>query len=854
MRKILYIIFLIHVFTFTSYSQQWRYGAGRRANVEINYENPQEFYIGGISVSGVQFLDPEAIIALTGLKVGDKVTIPGDEISNAIKKLWEQGLIGDVEVVVKKIEVKNIYLEFVIKERPRLTKFIFEGATKTEREDLEDKIDLARGRIVNEALIKNTKNKIVEYYLEKGYLYAAIDILQIKDTILDNNIILSVTIDKKEKVRVHKVYITGNESFESPLLQKKMKKTKGKNLLNVWTGSKMIRKTYEADKVALVEFYNSRGYRDMRIIPNDSSIKRYKDYGVDVHIEIEEGNKYYFRDITWKGNYVYSTQQLKDILAIKKGDVYNNDLLQQKLSFNPAGPDISSLYLDNGYLFFSIDPVEILIEGDSIDIEMRIYEGEQAIVNHIEVEGNTKTHDHVILREVRTYPGDKFSRADLIRTQRELAALNYFDNESLGMNPVPNPSTGKVDIGYSVTEKPNDQVELSGGWGGYYGFVGTVGLVFNNFSLRNIKHPKTWSPLPSGDGQRLAFRIQANGRTYQTYSISFTEPWLGGKKPTSLSVSLQHSVQSQLIRNPTTGKSIKSGSLQVSGVTVGIGKRLKWPDDFFTLNHTFSLLRYTLDNYQSSSSTAVIGYTTGYSNNLSYNMTVSRNSIDNFQFPSSGANIAMSMTFTPPYSYFNKLDYDDPNLEASQRYKWLEYQKYGLDISWFTTIWQHRQKSKHKVVFNARFHGGVIAAYQPGVGVGPFERYIMGGDGLSGYNFLLGSDIIGLRGYANNSIKPTPSGGVAFDKFVAEIRYPISNSPSFSIFILSFFEAGNSWADIHDVNPFNVYRSAGFGARIFMPAFGLIGIDWGVPFDEVPGYPNPNHKSHVTFTIGQQIR
>jgi len=852
MKKILYIIFLLHIISFTSFSQQWRYGAKRTSSFDINYETPQDFYIGGISVSGVQFLDPEAIVALTGLKIGDKIAIPGDEISNAIKKLWEQGLIGDVEVVVKKVEVKNIYLEFIIKERPRLTKFIFNGATKSEREDLEDKIDLARGRVVNDALIKNTRNKIRDFYLEKGYLNASVDIIQIKDTILDNNVILRVDINKKSKVRINEVVITGNESFKSKILLAKMKKTKGRKFTNVWTGSKLINKTFTSDKAALIEFYNSKGYRDVRIT-NGDSIVNIKENQVNVYLHIEEGDKYYFRNITWKGNYIYPTKLLDSILAIKKGDVYNNDLLQRKLSFNPAGLDISSLYLDNGYLFFSIDPAEILIEGDSIDIEMRIFEGEQALVNHIEVDGNTKTHDHVILREVRTYPGDKFSRADLIRSQRELAALNYFDNEKLGMNPVPNPATGKVDIGYTVAEKPNDQVELSGGWGGYYGFVGTVGLVFNNFSLRNIKHLKTWSPLPSGDGQRLSFRVQANGRSYQTYTVSFTEPWLGGKKPTSLSVSIQHSVQSQLVTN-ANGRSVKVGSLQVSGLTVGVGKRLKWPDDFFTINHTFSILRYTLNNYQASSSTAAIGYTTGYSNNLSYNLSVSRNSINDFQFPSAGANIALSMSFTPPYSYFNKLNYEDPTLEATTRYKWLEYQKYGLDVSWFTTLWQHRTKSKHKVVFNSRFHGGVIAAYQPGVGVGPFERYIMGGDGLSGFNYLLGSDIIGLRGYANNSIKPTTSGGVAFDKFVAEVRYPISNSPSFSIFILSFFEAGNTWADIHDVNPFNVYRSAGVGARIFMPAFGLIGLDYGIPFDQVPGYPNPTYKPHVTFTIGQQIR
>jgi len=827
---------------------QWRLGS-KKSTIDISYENPQDYYIGGISVSGVQFLDPEAVVALTGLKIGDKITIPGEEISVAIKKLWEQGLIGDVEVVLKKIEGKNIFLEFVLKERPRLSKFIFSGPTKSEREDLLEKIDLARGRIVNDALIKNSKNKIREFYLEKGFLNTTVEIVQIKDTLLENNIVLKVTVDKKSKVHIEKVLITGNEKFSSKILQSKMKKTKGKQIMNVWTGSKLIKKTYTEDKAALIEFYNSKGYRDAHIVSDSYSVAK-KPNLVNVYINIDEGSKYYFRNITWKGNYVYTDEQLNNVLAIKKGDVYNNDLLQRKLSFNTAGPDVSSMYLDNGYLFFSVDPVEVLIEGDSIDIEMRIYEGEQAIVNHIDVSGNTKTHDHVILREVRTYPGEKFSRSDLIRSQRELLSLNYFDNEKLGMNPVPNPSTGKVDIGYTVAEKPNDQVQLSGGWGGYYGFVGTVGLVFNNFSLRNIKNFKTWSPLPSGDGQRLAFNVQANGRTYQTYSISFSEPWLGGKKPTYLSVSINHSVSSQLTY---TGTSV-AGSLQVNGGSVSIGKRLRWPDDYFSINHSISLQRYTLHNYSYSGSAVSLGYSSGYSTNLHYTMTISRNNLDNPQFPSSGSNVSFGMTFTPPYSYFNTVNYEDPNLSLQARNRWLEFQKYSFDASWFATLWQHRAKSKHKIIFNSRFHAGMISSYQPSVGVGPFERYIMGGSGLSGFNYLLGSDIIGLRGYANNSIKPASSGGVAFDKFVAEVRYPVTNSPSFSVFILTFFEAGNSWANIHDVNPFDLYRAAGVGARVFMPAFGLVGIDLGVPFDQVPGYPNPNYKPQVTFSLGQQIR
>jgi outer membrane protein insertion porin family len=853
MRKILFIFFILSFLIPTTLYSQFRLGTGRKSFFTVDYENPSEYYIGGITVKGIQFLDPEAVIALTGLKVGDKITVPGDELSNAIRKLWDQGLIGDVKINVTKAEGKTIFLEFELKERPRLSRFEFNGTKKSEREELEKKIELARGRIVNDALIKNTRNKIKEFYLEKGYLNTEVTIQQIKDTLLDNNVILKVDVVKHHKIRIHKVYINGNEEIETNMLLSKLKKTKGQSFSNLWAGSKMIKTLYDADKDALIEYYNSKGYRDIRIAKD--TITTYNDKKVNVYLTLEEGNKYYFRNIVWVGNYVYSDKELNQILEIKKGDVYNHENLQKKLSFNPSGQDISSLYLDNGYLFFSVDPVEVLVENDSIDIELRVYEGVQAIIDNIEISGNTKTHDHVIRREIRTYPGERFSRSDLIRSQRELAALNYFDNESLGLEPVPNQAKGTVDIGYKVKEKPNDQIELSGGYGGFYGFVGTVGLVFNNFSLKNITHPKTWSPLPSGDGQRLAFRVQANGRTYQTYSISFTEPWLGGKKPTSLTVSLQHSVQSTLDYSSRPYK--RTGSLKVSGVTIGIGKRIKWPDDFFTLNHTFSILRYTLDNYNFRNSASSLGFKTGYANNLSYNITVARNSINDFQFPTHGSNISLGLTLTPPYSAFNNVDYADPNLDPNTRYKWIEYNKWAFDLSWFTALWQHYRdgkSTKHKVVFHTRYHFGFINSYNKDVGIGPFERYIMGGDGLSGYNFLLGSDIIGLRGYQNNSISPTPVGGVAFSKFVAEVRYPISNSPAFSVFVLGFFEAGNNWSALNEINPFNNYRSAGFGARIFMPAFGLIGIDWGVPFDQVPGYPNPNYKPHVTFTIGQQIR
>ena len=468
-------------------------------------------------------------------------------------------------------------------------------------------------------------------------------------------------------------------------------------------------------------------------------------------------------------------------------------------------------------------------------------EGGQAIIKDIVITGNTKTHDHVILRELRTYPGDKFSRADIIRTQRELSTMGYFDNEKIGINPIPDPRTETVDIHYSVVEKPSDQIELSGGWGGAFGFVGTLGVVFNNFSLRNITQPKTWSPLPAGDGQRLSVRFQANGRQFQSYSISFTEPWLGGRKPNALTVSLSKSVQNNIFNNVVTGK------MGVTGINVSLGKRLKWPDDYFSITYMAGFLQYDLKNYPFYSTG--IGYSTGTTTSFTLGLVVARNSLNDFQFPTRGSNISLGFTATPPYSSFNGIDYSDPELPATTRYRYMEYYKWMFDNSWFTTLIPGK---KRNLVWNIRANLGFIGSYNPTTGIGPFERFIMGGSGLSGFNFVLGYDVIGLRGYADNSIGS--KGGVSFAKFVSEIRYPIMNSPSFSLFILGFFEAGNNWYSYQDFSLSELYRSYGFGARVFMPAFGLLGVDWGVPMDIVPGLPNPDHKPRVTFTIGQQIR
>jgi outer membrane protein insertion porin family len=824
-----------------------------------DYQSPTEYILAPIRVEGVQFLDPNAIIAITGLKEGDKINIPGDQISNAIKRIWDQGLIGDVEVVVDKIEGNQIFLVFILKERPRLSNYIFnKGVKKGEKEDLLEKIDHTRGTVVNDAMIKNAQKRIRNFYLEKGYYNAEVTIVQVKDSLLDNNIFLKVNVSRKKKVKVKHIYFHGVEAISANTLKKKMKKTKEKKLSNFFSSSKFIKKQYEADKEKIVEYYNAKGYRDMNFYKKDS-ISVYKRNKIDLDIYIEEGKKYYFRNIYWKGNYIYPTRTLDSILAIKKGDVYNSDVLQKKLNYNPTGLDISSLYLDNGYLFFSVDPVEIVVEGDSIDIEMRIYEGKPAIIDKITISGNTKTHDHVILRELRTVPGDKFSRSDLIRSQRELSTLGYFDPEKIDINPIPNQAKGTVDIHYTVEEKPSDQIQLSGGWGGgskrsaygYGGLTGTLGLVFNNFSLRNISKFDTWDPLPSGDGQRLSINFQSNGQRYQNYSASFMEPWFRGRKPISFSVSANHSNSNSY--NYTTTK--YDQHLDITSLSLGLGRRLKKPDDYFTLNNT---LTYSLYHYRNYGNYSRIGIDTGYSNNIAFSTTLSRNNIDEFNFPTRGSNIAITLSLTPPYSLFNKIDYTDPNLKPTVRFKFVEYHKWSFDSDWYASLISGK---KRHLVFRAKANFGYIGSYRTKTGIGPFERFVMGGNGMFGYYGAIGTDFVGLRGYQAYSLpygKYSQVGGTVFDKFTAELRYPIATSQALSLSILGFFEAGNVWDSPNKFNPFDMYRSAGLGARIFMPAFGLIGLDYGWPMDLIPNQSTVTNKTTYkpvfTFTIGQQLR
>ena len=805
-------------------------------------DEPKKYELGGITVSGARYLDPNTLIGLTGLRVGDAITVPGEEIGKSIRKLWAQGILGDVSVTVARIEGNKIFLDYNLKERPRLSKFTFTGIPKGQTEDLTKKITLIRGKVVTDALLNNTRTQVRKFYVNKGFLDAKVNIMQVADSALSNSVALRIDVDKGSKVRIYNIAFEGNKAFSDRKLKGKLKKTKERKPYKLLTPGKFQKSEYENDKKSLLEFYNAEGYRDATIV-SDTLMRDEK--GLALTINVDEGPKYYFRHITWNGNYLYDDKTLANVLGIKSGSPYSKETLDKRLNYNPTGQDISSLYLNDGYLFFTIDPVETKVEGDSIDIEMRLSEGVQAHIKDINISGNTKTSDHVLRRTLRTLPGDKFNRELLIRSQREIATLGYFDPEKIGINPIPNPVDGTVDINYTVVEKPSDQVTLSGGWGGFAGFIGTVGLVFNNFSLRKAGTLRNWTPVPSGDGQRLALNIQANGVQYQAYSLSFTEPWLGGRRPNSFSFSLNHSVQ----RAGTSLDASTSSFIKVNSATVGLGRQLRVPDDYFTLSNSLSVSQYQTQNYA-----LLPGFTSGYATNITLNTTLARNSIDNPTYTRRGSALSLSLNLTPPYSLLNP---DHPN-----SMQLIEFHKWMFDASWFTPI-------VGKLVLNTRAHFGYLGNYNSDRQIGPFERFKMGGAGLGnngGGNFLVGTDYVGLRGYDDpNSAFAIPTaqsnqaGGIAFNKYVLEMRYPVSLNPAATVYVLAFAEAGNSYDSYKNYNPYKLYRSAGVGARIFMSAFGLLGFDYGYGFDPVVPQPGTATGSKQEFgkfhfIIGQQIR
>lgn len=872
----------------------------------LNYSNPSEYTIAGIEIVGLNVLDKNAMISLTGLKIGDKIKIPGSATATAVRKLWKHGLVGDVSISADRIEGSNVYITVRLTERPRLTDFYFRGLSQSKQSSLKEDMRLIRGKIVTDAMIRNAESSVKKHFVKKGFLNTQVKIVKERDTLNRGGVRLRIDVDVQSKVKVNNITFVGNEITSAATLKKKMKKTHERarftlhravlqsvfgfkpryvkdyfdsskqtswkefkgffndNVkLNFLKGSKFIRTEYEEDKKKLVSYLNAQGFRDADIISDTISKHGYS--SIDIKLKINEGRKYYFRNITWTGNYLYTAATLNKVLDIKKGDVYSQEMIDKKTTFNPkGGADISGLYMDDGYLFFRVTPVEVAVVGDSIDVEMRIFEGDQAIIDQVTITGNERTSEHVIRRELTTIPGQKFRRADIIRTQQQLSQMGYFNPQKIEQDIRPNPANGTVNIGWKVEEQSNDQVQLSGGWGGYYGFVGTVGLTFNNFSLRNVPHLKKWRPLPVGDGQRLSLQAQANGKSFQSYSLSFSEPWFGGKKPNSLTVSLNHSISR--IPSGRSGLTLtydaNSSYLKQSGITIGFGRRLEWPDNYFTLTNSIAYLVYNYNRYFGSTSALP---TTGTTNSLIFNTTLSRNSIDNPMFPTAGSTISLSLNLTPPYSLFRTNDYYK---DINTKYNWLELHKWMFDSKFYIKILGSKKPDGRSLVIETKAHFGYIGTYNNKIGgPGPFERFLMGGAGLTGgfNSFVLGQDIIGLRGYPDNQVTPplyalrgsaaVPGieGGIIYNKYGMELRYPVVTSQAATVYSFVFTEAGNNWNNYQDFNPFNLYKSAGFGARIFMPAFGLIGLNWAYGFDTLPNASSKS-GSQFHFTIGQQIR
>ena len=794
----------------------------------ISFERPVEYEIAGITVQGIENLDKNAIITLSGLNVGSKIMVPGEKLSKAITKLWDQNLFADISIEVIKVMGSNIFLEIYLEELPKLSKFGFRGASKSEVDKIRDKIELTRGKIVTENIINNTKHIILEYYKDKGYLNTTVEIYQAIDPTSSSSVVLDIEINKGEKVKINSITFEGLNKFSEKKLKRTLKETKEKKFFRIFKTSKFLDKAFKTDLEQIINLYNEKGFRDAQIVSDN--IDEISPNLIDINITIEEGIQYHYRNISWLGNTKYNSEYLDLLLGIKSGDVYDQKMMNERLQMSMSGTDITSLYMNDGYLFFNIDPVEILVEEDSIDYEIRIYEGKQATINKVSVVGNTKTNDHVIMREIRTKPGELFSRSDIIRSQEELNRLNYFNPQTLGVTPKPDPQTGNVDIEYSVEEKPSDQVELQGGWGAGR-VVGTLGLTFNNFSLKNIFDKSTWSPLPSGDGQRISIRAQTNGSFFQNYSFSFTEPWLGGKKPNSLNFSAYHSIQDY-------STDVVENRLDIIGLNLGLGKRLRWPDDYFSLSQTISIQQYNLKNRQ-----LVPGFSNGISKNISYRTTLSRSSIFDPIFPKTGSQFTFIGHFTPPYSLFNKKDYSIMTL--NEKYKWLEYFKIKLNGTWYANPFAD-------LVIKTNSAFGFLMNYNSNVGLPPFERFFVGGDGLMGFN-MDGREVIGLRGYANNTLSQhLVAGGSIYSKYTLELRYPLSLNPSSTIYATGFAEAGNAWGSFSDFNPFEVKRSLGFGIRIFMPMFGLLGFDFAHGYDPIPGATQKSGwQTH--FSIGQQF-
>ena len=854
------LIFLTLFLTLSS--SVWAQQSG--ADVTVDYNNPKKYIVGGVKLEGNDHFSPEQILQLTGLQEGMEVTVPSEEMTNIVKRLWGQRFFDDVSVVIDSLAPTRdtAFFKISIIERPRVSRWTFSGVKSGEEKELLERLNFRRGGEFSDYVAKTSTDIIKRYYKEKGFYNVKVDVNTKRDSVIKSAIRVQFAVDKGQKVKIKKITFNGAENVKESKLVRSMKKTRDARLQNFFSSKKFQEKEYENDKRALLTAFNEAGYRDARIVKD--TMYYIEPNRLQIDFQIDEGKRYYFRDITWTGNSIYSSENLNEVLKIGKGDVYDMVTMQKRLfgGGKQSEYDVTKLYRDNGYLFFNIQPVEMNVEGDSVDVEMRVVEGKPATLNNIVINGNDLTNERVIRRQVFTRPGYLFSQSDFERSIREIASMGQFDPEAImgegGYSVIPNQMNNTVDLVYNVTEKPSSQLELSGGWGGNT-FVATVGVSFNNFSTRRFFDKSAWRPVPLGDAQNLSVRFQTNGTYYTSLSASFSEPWLFGKKPTSLNMSLYYTRQT----NSYLAFNILNNDeyMEVYGFAAGIGKRLKWPDNYFVLYNQLSWQTYKLQDWQYQ-----FMFDTGISHNLSYTLNLSRNSTDQQIYPRQGSNFSASVQFTPPYSLLRKeglAGYDkygneikatnwreiDYNLQTSEdRYRLIEYHKWSFKGEVYA-------KLVGDLVLMARAQFGYLGYYNRNWGYSPFEGFRVGGDGMSGYD-TYGSEIVSLRGYENYSLTPQATSsatgnyyaGNVYDKFTVELRYPVILQPQSTIYALLFLEGGNCWADIRDFNPFQIKRSAGVGVRVFLPMIGLLGVDWGYGFDDPV-----NGKSQFHFVIGQQF-
>ncbi len=866
----------------------------------FNQKTPKKYKIAAVQVTGNRFFDENLLISIANLNIGDEVAIPGgDNFAKAITKLWSQNYFSYVEIYITRVAGKEIDVEIAVTERPRLSNFFFKGIPKGQQDDLRGKTGLVPNRVITENMKITATEVIQKFFAEKGYRDTKVKIAERKDTAFANTLALDFYIDKGPKVKINNINI-GNTTVEEGKLKKQMKGSKEKSRFTIYptndsarivtpkhytfdeylkergyltftrtkkildpyirvklASAKFDEKKYGEDKESLLDYYNTLGYRDA-VIEKDT-VYYVGNGNLNIDVKMNEGRRYHFGNITWRGNTKYSDSILTAILGIHKGDTYNLDILNKKLgkSSSPDGNDISGLYQDDGYLFFRTDPIETAVYRDTIDFEIRVIEGPQATIKNVRISGNDRTKEYVIRRELRTIPGEKFSRQNLIRSVRELAQLNYFNQEKITPNPVPNQEDGTVDINYSVEEKSSDQLELSAGWGGLIGLTGTLGVSFNNFSARNLFKKTAWDPLPMGDGQKLSLRIQSNGRAFRSYNFSFTEPWLGGKKRNALTVSVFNTKFGQTF-NPNTGlfdpKYANQSYISTTGVTASIAKQLKWPDDYFSLSMGLNYTRYKLSDY-AIDPTNLPGFDNGVVNNLNFRVSLQRSSIDQPMFPKSGSNFMASLAITPPFSLINSSI--NP---ANNPYKWIEYHKWRFNGEWFVPLGKPHGEDRNKqfvMRFAAKF--GFVGRFNSKLQISPFERFQVGDAGLTNQFALLGFDIVAHRGfpvYDNSNPRINPDQQRAsqyftiFNKYTMEMRYPLSLNPSSTIFALAFYEAANGWYSFKDYNPFQLRRSVGVGMRFFLPMFGLLGFDYGIGLDRFTPNNSLRDAARFTFMLG----